>query len=66
MAASMWAAGDRIFMMDETGKTVVLEATDNMKVIATNQIADDLFWSTPAVAGNSLLIRGVKKLYCIR
>lgn len=66
MAASLWAAGDRIFMMDETGKTVVFEATDSMNIIATNQIADDLFWSTPAVAGNSLLLRGVKKLYCIR
>ena len=66
MAASLWAAGDRIFMMDETGKTVVFEATDSMNIIATNQIADDLFWSTPAVAGDSLLLRGVKKLYCIR
>jgi outer membrane protein assembly factor BamB len=37
-----------------------------MKTIATNQLKDDLFWSTPAVAGKSLLIRGVKKLYCIR
>jgi hypothetical protein len=66
MAASLWAAGDRIFMMDETGKTVVFEASDSMNIIATNQISDDLFWSTPAVAGDSLLLRGVKKLYCIR
>ena len=66
MAASMWAAGDRIFLMDESGKTLVLERGGEMNVIATNQIEDDLFWSTPAVAGNSLLIRGSKKLYCIR
>lgn len=66
MAASMWAAGDRAFLMDESGKTVVLDVGPEMKVVATNEIADDLFWSTPAVAGNSLLIRGAKKLYCIR
>lgn len=66
MAASLWAAGDRVFLMDESGKTLVLECGPEMKVVATNQIASDLFWSTPAVAANSLLIRGVKKLYCIR
>ena len=66
MAASLWAAGDRIFLMDENGKTVVLEAGPEMKIVATNEIKDDLFWSTPAVTGKSLLIRGGKKLYCIR
>jgi outer membrane protein assembly factor BamB len=66
IAASMWAAGDRIFMLDETGKTLVLEAGNEFKVVATNQITDDLFWSTPAIAGNSLLLRGTKRLYCIR
>ena len=66
MAASLWAAGDKVFLMDESGKTLVLENGPEMKVVATNQIADDLFWSTPAVAGKSLLLRGVKQLYCIR
>ncbi len=66
MAASLWAAGDRVFLMDESGKTLVLQTGPEMKVVATNQIADDLFWSTPAVSGKSLLLRGVKKLYCIR
>lgn len=66
MAASMWAGGDRAFMMDESGKTLVLEVGPELKVIGTNEIADDLFWSTPSVAGKSLLIRGAKKLYCIR
>ena len=65
MAASMWAAGDRIFLMDESGKTLAIEAGPKLNVVATNQI-DDLFWSTPAVSGKSLLLRGVKKLYCVR
>ncbi|MGI9517301.1 MAG: PQQ-binding-like beta-propeller repeat protein [Pirellulaceae bacterium] len=66
MAASLWAAGDRVFMMDETGKTMVLQVGPKMNVVGTNQIEDDLFWSTPAVSGSSLLIRGANKLYCIR
>ena len=66
VAASMWAAGNRIFLMDESGKTLAIEVGSEFKVVATNQIADDLFWSTPAIAGNSLLIRGTKRLYCIR
>jgi hypothetical protein len=65
MAASLWAAGDRVFFLDESGKTLVLQAGPELKIVATNQI-DDLFWSTPAVAGKSLLLRGVQKLYCIR
>jgi hypothetical protein len=52
--------------MDETGKTLALESGNEFKVVATNQLRDDSFWSTPAISGNSLLIRGAKKLYCIR
>ena len=66
MAASLWAAGDRVFAMDETGKAIAIEVGPEMKISSTNQIDNDLFWSTPAMAGNSLLIRGNKKLYCIR
>ncbi len=66
MAASMWAAGDRVFLMDETGNTLVLKVGPEFDVVGTNPLEDDVFWSTPAVAGDSLLVRGVKKLYCIR
>lgn len=66
MAASLWAAGNKIFLMDESGKTLVVEAGPKLNIVATNQIDDDLFWSTPAVSGKSLLLRGVKKLYCVR
>jgi outer membrane protein assembly factor BamB len=66
MVASMWTAGNRIFLMDETGKTLALESGKEFKVVATNQLKDDFFWSTPAISGKSLLIRGAKKLYCIR
>jgi outer membrane protein assembly factor BamB len=66
MAASPWAAGDHLFLMDESGKTIAIKVGPEMNIVSTNQIDEDLFWSTPAVAGKSLLIRGVRKLYCIR
>jgi outer membrane protein assembly factor BamB len=66
LAASMWAAGDHVFLMDEYGKTIAIQVGPELKIVSTSQIEDDLFWSTPAVSGKSLLIRGVKKLYCVR
>lgn len=64
-AASPWAAGDKIFLTDEQGRTFVVQAGREFKLLATNTL-DDLFWSTAAVAENSILLRGVDFLYCIR
>ncbi|MEM7316705.1 MAG: PQQ-binding-like beta-propeller repeat protein [Planctomycetota bacterium] len=65
VAASLWTDGDRVFILDEAGTTYVIQAGAEFKLLGKNSI-DDLFWSTPAIAGKSLLMRGVKKLYCIR
>lgn len=35
------------------------------ELLGTNTI-EDTFWSTPAVAGKELYLRGVNALYCIR
>ena len=65
MAASLWADDNHVFLIDENGTTLVIGTGPEMEIVAENEI-DDLFWSTPAAAGDSLLLRGVKKLYCIR
>ena len=65
-AASMWAAGDRVFLMDEKGQTLVLKNGPEFEPISTNSLGEDTFWSTPAISGSSLLIRGADRLYCIR
>ena len=65
IAASLWGDAEHVFMMDENGTAIVLASGPEMEIVAENEI-DDLFWSTPAAAGDSLLLRGVKKLYCIR
>lgn len=65
VAASLWGDEERIFILDENGTTHVIQAGPEFKVVSTNKL-DDLFWSTPSVAGDTLLLRGVDKLYCIR
>jgi outer membrane protein assembly factor BamB len=65
VAASLWADEGRVFLLDEGGTTHIIQSGPEFKLIRANKI-DDLFWSTPAVAGETLLLRGVEKLYCIR
>lgn len=65
VAASLWADDEHVFILDENGTTHVIQSGSEFKVLATNSV-DDLFWSTPAIAGDILLLRGVEKLYCIR
>lgn len=65
VVSSLWADEDRVFILDENGLTHIVQSGPEFKLLGTNKI-DDLFWSTPTVAGDTLLLRGVEKLYCIR
>lgn len=65
VVASLWGDDQQIFILDEAGTTHVVKTGPTFEVLATNKL-DDLIWSTPTVADNTLLIRGVEKLYCIR
>ncbi len=62
--SSPWAYDGQIFCLDETGQTFVLAAGAEFKLLATNKL-DDSFWSSVAVAGDHLLLRGVNHLYSI-
>jgi len=62
--SSPWANDGKVFCLDETGLTVVLKAGPKLQVVATNKL-DDTFWSSIAVVGENLLLRGVDHLYCI-
>lgn len=64
--ASPWASGASVFCLDQDGQTFVLPAGPEFKVLATNKLDKEMFWSSPAVANNSLLIRSTDHLYCIR
>ena len=62
--SSPWASDGKVFCLDETGLTVVLKAGPKLEILATNKL-DDTFWSSIAVVGENLLLRGVDHLYCI-
>ena len=65
--ASPWAYRDHVFCLAEDGQTQVVQAGPEFKVTHMNPSLDEhLFMATPAIAGDSLLIRGSKHLYCIR
>jgi outer membrane protein assembly factor BamB len=65
VVASLWADENRLFILDEAGTTFVIKSGPEFELLETNKL-DDLVWSTPTIAGDTLLIRGVDKLYCIR
>jgi hypothetical protein len=65
IAASLWIANNELYALDELGTTHVIETGPEFKVNRRNTI-DDLFWSTPAVFSDTLLLRGADHLYCIR
>jgi len=60
--------GARIYLVNEKGRTVVLEAGPEFKVLAESTVGTpgEVFWATPAVVGDALVIRSSEALYCIR
>ena len=62
-AAPIWGAG-RIYFFSEDGKTTVVAANRDFQVLATNQLGDG-FLASPAVLGNSLVLRSKTHLYRI-
>lgn len=66
--ASPLVSGDRIYLVNERGHTTVLRSGDTYDILAESDIGqpDEVFWATPAVAGDALLIRSSDALYCVR
>jgi outer membrane protein assembly factor BamB len=65
IAASPILADGKLFITEETGKTLVVKAGKEFEILGTN-VLEDLIWSSPAATGDRLLLRGVKGLYCIK
>ena len=62
-ASPIHAAG-RVYVFDEDGKTTVLEAGREFKILAQNQL-DNGFMASPAVAGDALFVRTRTDMYRI-
>jgi outer membrane protein assembly factor BamB len=63
-SASPVAIGDRVLMLTEEGVTFVLQAGDEYKELAKNDLAE-MSLASPAIAGGSVYIRTETKLYRI-
>jgi len=67
VTASPWGYEGKIFCLNEDGVCAVVRDGDEFELLQTNELsADDICLSTPAIAGDRLLIRSDKRLYCIR
>jgi outer membrane protein assembly factor BamB len=62
-ASPLYGSG-RIYLFDEDGKTTVLQAGREFKVLAENQLENG-FMASPAVAGDALILRTSKDVYRI-
>jgi outer membrane protein assembly factor BamB len=63
-SASPLTAGNRVYLFSEEGKTTVIEAGREYKVLAENFL-DGGFMASPAVAGGALFLRAGGHLYRI-
>ena len=63
-SASPLSANGRLYLFNEDGKTTVLEAGRELKVLAENFLEDG-FMSSPAVDGRALYLRTRTHVYRI-
>jgi outer membrane protein assembly factor BamB len=63
-SASPIAAAGRIYLFSEDGKTTVIDAARQFRIVAEN-VLDDGFMASPAVDGTSLVLRTRTHLYRI-
>ena len=62
-SASPVGGADRIYLLSEKGKTVVLQRGPKLKVLAINEL-DEAFYASPAIVGDAIYLRGDKHLFC--
>lgn len=63
--ASPWAAGGKIFCLDDGGTTHVLQAGPEFEVLGKNSL-EETSWASPAVADGAVFLRSVDHLFCIQ
>ncbi|MFM8571714.1 MAG: PQQ-binding-like beta-propeller repeat protein [Pirellula sp.] len=59
--------GDRIYMFNEAGNMIIVKTGPEFEAteLATGS-KDEVYWSTPAVSANSILVRSSDAVYCYR
>jgi hypothetical protein len=59
------AGGGRIYVASDYGVVTVLEAGDEFKILAHNELPDAVL-ATPAIADGTLFVRTAKQLFAFR
>jgi outer membrane protein assembly factor BamB len=62
--ASPVGAADRVYYVGRDGVTLVLEKAPELRILATNRLAEPID-ATPALVGNQIFLRSESSLYCI-
>jgi len=62
-SASPVGAADRIYLLSEEGRTVVVQRGTQPNVLAINEL-DERFHASPAIVGDAICLRGDKHLFC--
>jgi outer membrane protein assembly factor BamB len=65
VVASPIAVGDKLFIVDESGCGLVIQAGTSFRILGRSTLKDR-FWASPATSAGALLLRGLDQLYCIR
>ncbi|MEM9659491.1 MAG: PQQ-binding-like beta-propeller repeat protein, partial [Planctomycetota bacterium] len=64
-SASPIYAGHRIYLFNEDATTMVLRPGRKLELVATNALAEQSLFATPAVDGNAFIVRTENYLYRI-
>jgi outer membrane protein assembly factor BamB len=65
--ASPWAYNGQVFCLSEYGETFVIKAGPEFKLLRVNALGEDeIYMATPAIAGNTLLVRSDRGIYAIQ
>jgi outer membrane protein assembly factor BamB len=63
-SASPVAGDGKVYLLSETGETIVIEAGRQFRILARNQL-DERMVASPAISGGQIFIRTDEHLYCI-
>ncbi|MFO0807671.1 MAG: PQQ-binding-like beta-propeller repeat protein [Gemmataceae bacterium] len=63
--ASPFAAGGKLYFLDDNGRTFVVKAGPKFELLGSSAL-DEMCWASPAVADGALFVRGVDHLFCVK
>jgi outer membrane protein assembly factor BamB len=63
--SSMILSGDKIYVLNQSGDTLVLRASPKFELIGANSLGNELTNSTLAVSDGEFFIRTHENLWCI-